>query len=86
MAKLVVLGISDEPGYWLVDFENGTVSALPEGTKEPFDFSKTARDKGAKLVAGVDLAVALDSGDEAIAGKSEASFGRLNAYSGRFSN
>lgn len=85
MAKMAVLGITDEPGYWLVDFENGTVSALPEGTREPFDFSKSARDKGAKLVAGVDLAVALDSGDDAMAGKSETFSGRLNAYSGRFS-
>lgn len=86
MAKMAVLGISNEPGYWLVDFENGTVSALPEGTKEPFDFSKTAREKGAKLVAGVDLAVALDSGDEAMIGKGETFSGRLNAYSGRFSS
>ncbi|WP_051228401.1 hypothetical protein [Pleomorphomonas oryzae] len=86
MAKMAVLGMTDEPGYWLVDFENGTVSPLPEGTKEPFDFSKTARDKGAKLVAGVDLAVALDSGDEVIAGKGEASYGHLSAYSGRFSS
>lgn len=86
MAKLAVLGMTDEPGYWLVDFENGTVSALPDGMKEPFDFSKTARDKGAKLVAGVDLAVALDSGDEAMAGQGEVSRGRLSAYSGRFSN
>ncbi|PKR90740.1 hypothetical protein CXZ10_05110 [Pleomorphomonas diazotrophica] len=67
----------------MVDFENGTVSALPDTAKEPFDFSKTARDKGAKLVAGVDLAVALDSGDEAFAGNGEAFSGRLSAYSGR---
>ncbi len=86
MAKMAVLGISGEPGYWLVDFENGTVSALPEGTKEPFDFSKTARDKGAKLVAGVDLAVTLDSGDDATFGTGEAFSRHLNAYSGRFSN
>ena len=83
MAKLAVLGISGESGYWLVDFENGTVSALPDTAKEPFDFSKTARDKGAKLVAGVDLAVALDSGDDAFAGNGEAFSGRLSAYSGR---
>ena len=30
MAKLAVLGISGESGYWLVDFENGTVSASIE--------------------------------------------------------
>ena len=83
MAKLAVLGISGESGYWLVDFENGTVSALPDTAKDPFDFSKTARNKGAKLVAGVDLAVALDSGDEAFAGNGEAFSGRLSAYSGR---
>jgi len=83
MAKLAVLGISGESGYWLVDFENGTVSALPDTAKEPFEFSKTARDKGAKLVAGVDLAVALDSGDESFAGNGEAFSGRLSAYSGR---
>lgn len=83
MAKLVVLGISGETGYWLVDFENGTVTALPDTAKEPFDFSKNAREKGAKLVAGVDLAVALDSGDEAVVGTDEAFSGRLSAYSGR---
>ena len=83
MAKLAVLGISGETGYWLVDFENGTVTVLPDTAKEPFDFSKTAREKGAKLVAGVDLAVALDSGDESVVGTDEAFSGRLSAYSGR---
>lgn len=86
MAKMAILGMSDEPGYWLVDFENGTVSPLPEGTQEPFDFSKAARDKGAKLVAGVDLAVALDNGDEAMTSQGDTFSGRLNAYSGRFSS
>lgn len=77
MSKLVVLGVAGEAGYWLVDLDAGTVSSLPDTEKEPFAFSEAARSKGAKLVAGIDLAVALGTQDGAFSG-------RFDAFSGRF--
>ena len=69
MAKFVVLGVQGEAGYWLVDFEAGTVTAMPNDIAEPFGYSAEARAKGAVLTASVDLAVTVTDRDEAFAGR-----------------
>ncbi|MBO3761430.1 hypothetical protein [Ciceribacter sp. L1K22] len=69
MAKFVVLGVSGEEGYWFVDFEAGTVTAMPSTVEAPFGYSTEARSHGAVLTAGVDLAVTVTDQDDAFAGR-----------------
>lgn len=77
MAKLAVLGVTGESGYWLVDFENGTVTALDSLNSDPFEYSPEARASGATLTAGIDLAVVVANKDSIFSGK-------FDAYSGKF--
>jgi hypothetical protein len=69
MAKYVVLGVTGESGYWLVDFDMNTVTPLPDTLDEPFGHTAVARLKGATLVANVDLAVVVNDHDDAYAGR-----------------
>jgi hypothetical protein len=69
MAKFTVLGLSGETGFWLVDFDNGTVTAMPDTVTEPFGYSTDARSKNAVLTAGVDLAVTVSDRNDAFAGR-----------------
>lgn len=72
MAKYAVLGVSGENGYWIVDFDAGTVSALPPLDADPFGYSGTARQVGATLTAGIDLAVVISDRDAAFSGQLDA--------------
>ena len=78
MAKYAVLGVTGENGYWMVDFDAGTVSALPPLDADPFGYSTAAREVGATLTAGVDLAVIVSDKDAAFSGQLDA-----NAFSGQ---
>jgi hypothetical protein len=69
MAKVVVLGVTGESGFWLVDLDAGTVTAMPETVTDPFGYSPEARRSGAVLSAGVDLAVAVPTREGAFSGK-----------------
>jgi len=79
MAKFVILGVTGEEGYWLVDFDAGTVSAVPAGEASPFGYTPEARAHGAVMTAGVDLAVTVTDKDDAFAGRLDSVFsGRLD--------
>lgn len=67
MAKYVVLGITGESGYWIVDFDMQTVT--PAAVAEPFGLSASARSKGATLTANIDMAVVVNDRDDAFSGK-----------------
>jgi hypothetical protein len=69
MAKYVVLGITGESGYWLVDFDMNSVTALPATLTEPFGLTPAARSKGATLTANIDMAVVVNDRDDAFSGK-----------------
>ena len=79
MSKFTVLGLKGEEGYWLVDFTAGTVTAMPAFEGEPFGYSTAARESGVVLTAGVDLAVTVQSTDDAFSGRFDG-----DAFSGRF--
>lgn len=68
MAKYVVLGITGEDKYWLVDFDMGSVTQMPASLNTPFGHTPTARSKGATLIANVDLAVVVNDRDDAFQG------------------
>lgn len=65
MAKYVVLGITGESGYWLVDFDMNSVTPLPDLPADPFGLTPTARSKGATLTANIDMAVVVNDRDDA---------------------
>lgn len=69
MAKFVVLGLSGEEGYWFVDIEAGTVTAMPADIADPFGYTPDARAHGAVITAGVDLAVVTTDQTDAFAGR-----------------
>lgn len=69
MAKYVVLGITGEDKYWLVDFDMTSVTELPASMTAPFGLTASARSKGATLIANVDMAVVVNDLDDALAGK-----------------
>ncbi|MDB5525028.1 MAG: hypothetical protein JWM58_2791 [Rhizobium sp.] len=69
MSKFVVLKLSDESGYWLVDFDNGSVTAMDTIVPDPFGYTAAANTSGAAYVSGVDVAVATLTRDDAFAGK-----------------
>lgn len=69
MANFTVLGITGEQGFWLVDFDKGTVTALPSTVTEPFGYTQAARAKGATLTAAVDLAVTVTNADDVYSGR-----------------
>ena len=69
MSKFVVLKLTDEAGYWLVDFDKGSVSAMPDIASDPFGYTDAANSSGAAFVSGVDVAVATETRDDAFAGK-----------------
>jgi len=79
MANLVVLGVNGEEGYWLVDFDAGTVVPVPPFEGDPFGYSAQARSSGAVLTAGIDLAVKVANRDDAFSGRFDG-----DAFSGRF--
>lgn len=68
MAKYVVLGITGESGYWLVDFDMNSVTPMPAGVTAPFGHTASARSKGATLIANVDMAVVVNDRDDAFNG------------------
>lgn len=68
MAKYVVLGITGEDKYWLVDFDMGSVTQMPPSLDAPFGHTASARSKGATLIANVDLAVVVNDRDDAFQG------------------
>ncbi|UVC12316.1 hypothetical protein IHQ71_29255 (plasmid) [Rhizobium sp. TH2] len=69
MAKYVVLGVTGESGYWLVDFDMQSVTPLPDTLTAPFGHTASARSKGATLIANVDMAVTVYDHDDAFNGK-----------------
>ena len=79
MANVVVLGVKGEEGYWLVDFDAGTVTAIPPFEGDPFGYSAEARANGAVLTAGVDLAIKVSNQEDAFSGRFDG-----GAFSGRF--
>lgn len=69
MAKYVVLGVTGESGYWLVDFDMQSVTPLPDTLTAPFGHTPSARSKGATLIANIDIAVVVNDRDDAFNGK-----------------
>jgi len=69
MAKFVALKLTGESGYWLVDFDNKTVSPMDSIVANPFGYTSDADSSGATFVSGVDVAVATETSADAFAGK-----------------
>ncbi|OCP22438.1 MULTISPECIES: hypothetical protein [unclassified Ensifer] len=67
MSKMMVLGVKDETGLWLVDFDAGTVTAL-DGTREDYFTRSGGIDPVNNAVESVDVAVAFDAREEAFGG------------------
>jgi hypothetical protein len=68
MAKFAVLGVKGEKGYWLVNFDAGTVAPIVDIVSDPFGYTAEARTNGAVLTAGVDLAVVVVSESDVFSG------------------
>lgn len=69
MAKFVALKLTGETGYWLVDFDAGSVTPMGSIVQNPFGYTPEANASGAAFVSGVDVAVATETRDDAFAGK-----------------
>ena len=69
MPKFAVLKLSDETGYWLVDFAAGSVTTMDAIVADPFGYTASANSSGAAHVSGVDVAVVTQTRDDAFAGK-----------------
>jgi hypothetical protein len=67
MAKVVVIGIPGEPGLWVADLGNGTVTPLKSVTGDLATVNGF-RKPGSAFVKNVDLAIAVSSADEVFAG------------------
>lgn len=67
MAKVVVIGIPGEPGLWVADLGNGTVTPLHSVTGD-LAIVNGLRKPGAVIAKNVDLAVAVSSADDVFSG------------------
>jgi hypothetical protein len=68
MSKVVVLGVEGEEGFWLVDFEAGTLTKIDDGADDSFAFAARSRQSGEPVVRGVKFAVLADNGEEPASG------------------
>jgi len=68
MSKVVVLGVEGEDGYWLADFEAGTLTKIDDSGDGAFAAVASARQPGEPLVRGVKFAVVADNGEEPASG------------------
>jgi hypothetical protein len=52
MSKVVVLGVEGEEGFWLVDFEAGTLTKIDDGADDSFAFAARSRNPANRWCAG----------------------------------
>ncbi|SCX32557.1 hypothetical protein DSM25558_5484 [Agrobacterium sp. DSM 25558] len=64
MSKMMIIGLKDEAGLWLVDFEAGSVTAV-EGNREDFISCNEKGDSGEK---DLDVAVSFNVKETAFSG------------------
>ncbi|WP_018234660.1 hypothetical protein [Ensifer sp. BR816] len=67
MSKVVVIGIPGEPGLWIADLGNGTVTPLDQ-VRGDLATVNGFRQLGSTFVNNVDLAIAVGSVDDVFAG------------------
>ncbi|OAP38308.1 hypothetical protein AU381_22285 [Sinorhizobium glycinis] len=67
MSKVVVIGIPGEPGLWMADLGNGTVTPLNEVTGDLATVNGF-RKLGSTFVNNIDLAIAVTSVEDVFAG------------------
>ena len=84
MAKIVVIGLPGETGLWIADLDAGTVAAMDPPANDALGAANLLRSGGASVVNGVDLAIAVQSADDAFAGKFEGFSGKFDTFSGKF--
>lgn len=68
MSKVVVLGVEGEDGYWLADFEAGTLTKIDDAADDAFAFAARSRQSGQPLVRGVKFAVVTNNGEDPASG------------------
>lgn len=71
MANVVVLGVADKQGLWVVDIDAGTVTPLPEPTSGNLKNVVDLRAAGASVIKGVDVAISIASASDVAAGHME---------------
>ncbi|WP_311272820.1 MULTISPECIES: hypothetical protein [unclassified Rhizobium] len=71
MANVVVLGVADKQGLWVVDFDAGTVTPLPEPTSGNLKSVVDLRAVGASVIKGVDVAISAASAADVAASHME---------------
>lgn len=68
MSKVVVLGVEGEEGFWLADFEAGTLTKIDDASNDAFAFVARSRQSGEPLVRGVKFAVVTNNGEDPAGG------------------
>lgn len=68
MSKVVVLGVEGEEGFWLADFEAGTLTKIDDGADDSFAFAARSRQSSEPLVRGVKFAVVTNNGEDPAGG------------------
>ena len=68
MTKFVTLKLTGESDYWLVDFEQGSVSTMNNIVSDPFGYTAEAEQSGATFVDGIDVAIVTETKEDAFSG------------------
>ncbi len=68
MSKVVVLGVEGEDGFWLADFEAGTLTKIDDAAEDAFAFAARSRQSGEPLVRGVKFAIVTNNGEDPASG------------------
>lgn len=68
MSKVVVLGVEGEDGFWLADFEAGTLTKIDDTADGAFAFAARSRQSGEPLVRGVKFAIVTNNGEDPAGG------------------
>jgi hypothetical protein len=69
MAKLVALKLTGQPAYYLVDLDKKTVEEMQGIVPDAFGYTSEAQTSGAAFTSGLDVAVAVETREDAFAGK-----------------
>jgi hypothetical protein len=68
MAKVVIVGVTDEKGLWIADLDAGTIVPLADPTVGNLKTVSDLRASGASVVKGVDVAISIQTAAAAASG------------------
>ena len=76
-------GVEGEEGFWLVDFEAGTLTKMDDGADDSFAFAARSRQSGEPVVRGVKFAVVTNNGEDPAGGHVDRGLSRKPAVQGQ---